>query len=313
MELGVRVFVPMDALVYQDSANPRLRFELRPGARGPKDGTYVEINREGLRDREIPVEKPADEFRLVIVGDQFTFGTGVPVEKTYVRLLEGTVRVPEGKRLRTINLSYYSYSIEQKVELLCSRIARYQPDYVLFQADENDHVQLPKGLVPFRRLKNFLRARSRFFRLIAQGVFLRRPEVLPEAPPVPEPEPAPEPVPAFVQEQLLRLRQCLEEARVEATIVLFPNLVEPRKRSPEEAQTEGALRSFPHALGLPVYDLAPALRKHPPDSLLQRPWEPRLNKKGHAAAAEALGEYLKRLFKPRKPMPKPKAKPRIAS
>jgi hypothetical protein len=84
-------FVPLDGsaagLLVED---PDLRWRLRPGFRGrlvhPElDGVLVEVNSNGLRDRELQAELPG---QALVLGDSFAFGVGVPAERTLARQLE---------------------------------------------------------------------------------------------------------------------------------------------------------------------------------------------------------------------------------
>src|SRR5262245_60753707 len=95
LELAVRVALPQDAgffdgsAIKRPSARPGLRYELIPGSRTTNYvGVPVSVNRLGLRDREVSVPKPAGTFRILGVGDSVTFGYGVRVEDTYLRILE---------------------------------------------------------------------------------------------------------------------------------------------------------------------------------------------------------------------------------
>lgn len=56
-------------------------------------GRYrVRINSKGWRDVEHELEKPAGTFRIGIIGDSVTFGTGVQLEDIYFRVLEQLLR-----------------------------------------------------------------------------------------------------------------------------------------------------------------------------------------------------------------------------
>lgn len=140
-EAAVRAFVPMDALLYQDSGDPALGFELKPGARGEKMGAEVRISAQGLRDDAVPAEKDPGEARVVVIGGQEAFGLGVPRREGFVAELPG--RIGSRGRVRSVNLSMYSYALPQKVELACRRAAEFRPDVVVLQASEGDSVRLP--------------------------------------------------------------------------------------------------------------------------------------------------------------------------
>ena len=62
----------------------------------------VHINAFGLREREIALDKPAGQKRILCLGDSFTFAWGIPIEKGWVRLLEGKLRA-SGKDIFTVN------------------------------------------------------------------------------------------------------------------------------------------------------------------------------------------------------------------
>ena len=55
----------------------------------------VEHNSLGFRDREFPVEKPAGEYRVLTLGDSFTYGSGVQLEDSWPKQLE---RLLQGSR-----------------------------------------------------------------------------------------------------------------------------------------------------------------------------------------------------------------------
>src|SRR2546423_1188494 len=63
--------------LYQPSDDPRVLFEPRPNFDGFSEGVTVHTNSRGLRERELPLAKPAGTRRVVFVGDSVTFGAGV--------------------------------------------------------------------------------------------------------------------------------------------------------------------------------------------------------------------------------------------
>lgn len=64
-----------------------------PGARGWEScygecEVFVEINDRGLRDYDYPYTKPEGVRRIVFLGDSMTAGMQVPLEDTFVKILE---------------------------------------------------------------------------------------------------------------------------------------------------------------------------------------------------------------------------------
>src|SRR3989442_3392601 len=64
---------------------------LRPNVSGwfRKEGAaYVSINSAGMRDREHTLAKPANTYRIAILGDSFAEALQVPLEHTFWHVLE---------------------------------------------------------------------------------------------------------------------------------------------------------------------------------------------------------------------------------
>ena len=60
----------------KDSNNPLIGHEHRPNKSMELMDVMVDINSDGLRDKEYPVEK-SDKKRIIFLGDSLTFGWGV--------------------------------------------------------------------------------------------------------------------------------------------------------------------------------------------------------------------------------------------
>ena len=56
-------------------------FYMRPGAEVDFLGGHFEINPEGFRTPVVPKEKPAEVYRIAVVGDSVPFGWGVAEER----------------------------------------------------------------------------------------------------------------------------------------------------------------------------------------------------------------------------------------
>lgn len=89
----------------------------------------VYINSIGIRDRELPRER-GDAYRILAIGDSYTYGWGVDIENTWMRMLEQRLR-ESGKEVEILNLGkpgsgppFYSEIAEKAIPLL-------RPDLVL--------------------------------------------------------------------------------------------------------------------------------------------------------------------------------------
>jgi len=307
-ELAARGYYRENALVYRDSENPGLGFELLPGSGGLKNGVRVSINADGMRDAAVTVPKPDAERRVVVVGGQETFGVGVDEEATFARLagsgLEGTGPV------RVINLSMYSYNLAQKVELACERLARLQPDLVVLQASDSDTGSLPAPALNAPRLKNWVRGHSALARRAAEGRYLRAtdgtavPSTTTVASAAAEP-PAASTAPATAsgeaheaQEHLRRLWACIKASGAGGAVMMMSS---PTGEG-QVSETAKGLKAGAKELGLPYIDAGPAIRKLPAGERTLG-GTPFLSPAAHRAAAAELQRALKPLLRPKKSRP----------
>ena len=87
------------------------------------------INALGLRDREIP-PKRRDTFRIIAIGDSYTYGWGVEIEDTWLRRLEARLRAA-GHRVETINLGKPGIGPPDYAQLAEKVIPLLRPDLVI--------------------------------------------------------------------------------------------------------------------------------------------------------------------------------------
>ena len=76
-------------------------------------------------------EKPADEFRVLVIGDSSVWGTLLRPEETLSAQLNAAAPTFCGKTARFYNLGYPTISVTKDL-LLLDYAARYQPDYILW-------------------------------------------------------------------------------------------------------------------------------------------------------------------------------------
>lgn len=122
--------------------------ELRSGFDGLYDGllvkvptTRIKINSQGFRDREFPAEKPAGTYRIVAIGDSFTFGIGVKAEDTFPKVLERMLdseSAVNGCKVEVLNFGVPGYNTAQEVRLFSRKALNFFPDMVLLSFVLND-------------------------------------------------------------------------------------------------------------------------------------------------------------------------------
>jgi hypothetical protein len=98
----------------------------RPGAVAPMGDGLVTLNAKGYRGRELPLPKPADRVRVVVLGDSIAFGYGVADEQAFPRLLD--VR---DNGLDAANLGMEGYGPGQELLVLEREGLGNDPDVVV--------------------------------------------------------------------------------------------------------------------------------------------------------------------------------------
>jgi len=149
VEGWLRYTIPpmQEGRLYEYSAQSK-RFKLmKPLADMRIFGARVQTNDQGFRDRQanIPAKQPG-EFRIVVLGDSFTFGPGVEYEHLYTSLL-GSRLARSHPEVKVINLAVEGYNIIQYEAVLEEVGLRLKPDLVLlalfpvndFEMDDYDH------------------------------------------------------------------------------------------------------------------------------------------------------------------------------
>ena len=112
--------------------------------RHPESVTYmlgdnqVTINANDLRDADIPYLKPANEKRILVLGDSVTFGWGVSQGEAFSDQMEPLLREQTGTQWQVINAGVNGYNTEQEAAYLRKDGMRYSPDYVLLVYVSND-------------------------------------------------------------------------------------------------------------------------------------------------------------------------------
>jgi lysophospholipase L1-like esterase len=126
--------------------------------------TLIKINSEGLRDYEHQKDKKSSLFRILVMGDSFTFGLGVNSEETYAKVLETLLNqnlaAKTQKKYEVINAGIDGYGTEQEYFYLKELGNQYRPDLVIVGLYANDITDVMQT-IPFIYNKN--RIKTRFY------------------------------------------------------------------------------------------------------------------------------------------------------
>lgn len=94
-------------------------------------GVKIEINSHGLRDVERSWAKEKGEYRILGLGDSFTYGSLLELEETFIKQLESLLKA-DGKRIDVINAGVIGYNLFQSLTYLKQRGIKYHPDLVIY-------------------------------------------------------------------------------------------------------------------------------------------------------------------------------------
>jgi hypothetical protein len=116
--------------------------DLVPSTSTVLGGAPCTSNSLGMRDREYQRAKPANTYRIVLLGASNDMGTGVKDDQTYENLVEDRLntRVPDERysRYEILNLSVPADSILQRVLRLEQEGFQFQPDAAILSVTAVD-------------------------------------------------------------------------------------------------------------------------------------------------------------------------------
>lgn len=95
-------------------------------------GPAIVSNQLGFREREIPPRSP-DRYRIVVVGDSFTWGQGIEEGERFSNLLAGSL----GSRYEVFNFGRPGNDMPQHLDVLDQALP-VSPDFIVLQLYIND-------------------------------------------------------------------------------------------------------------------------------------------------------------------------------
>lgn len=125
-------------------ARVRMRYDRPRGPDFDADGCVtIAINSLGFRDDEVPVDKPAGEFRVLTIGDSFTYGWGVPVDACWPQVLEHELRLRQPLQVVNAGFATGAPTPDGYDAWFASAGHRLAPDLVLVGICLNDLGEVP--------------------------------------------------------------------------------------------------------------------------------------------------------------------------
>lgn len=130
----IRAFRLVPVNDYRRLVEPGVAWRMRPHASmvddQPEFKVPIVINAAGYRDREFVTAKPAGRVRLALIGDSFTFGTGVTAEARTSNRLETRLRA-SGLDVEVWNLGLAGLDTWGATDVLIRGAAPARPDWAV--------------------------------------------------------------------------------------------------------------------------------------------------------------------------------------
>ena len=242
---------------------------------------WEDFNRDGLRDRAHPVDKPAGTYRVIGLGDSVTLGYGFPRAQAWPQQLQALVDA-RGPGVEVFNVAIIGWSTRQE-RYAYERIARrYHPDAVVLAIVLNDMEDLANNLSRPPAFVSALFRRSALVRRLvnAEGREIESIEELFEQPETAKVTRGYE----LMFDEIRRLRDEVRADGGRLTLMVLPEAdqVGPHPHPPLPEERIGV---FARAEGLPVLDPLPALRAVGPSAYMDRV---HLTPAGSARVADAV-------------------------
>lgn len=123
-----------------------LHVKLKPNCNLTSDGGVVKIrpfqiftNSKGFRDREFNFSHSKDIFRIVAIGDSFTFGQGVSNEEAWPKILEQILNTNSNGSIKyeVLNFGIPGYNLKE-YSIIVQEAIKYSPDLILIGYVGND-------------------------------------------------------------------------------------------------------------------------------------------------------------------------------
>jgi hypothetical protein len=161
--------------------------KLLPSIQVTFKGATVTTNSWGMRDREYTLEKPAHTYRMALLGDSHTLGSGVNDEEVYSWLVEERLNrespVDGGLSYEILNFAVPGSGPIHKLATLEDRALRFRPDAVIYAGTDlyefkwaiRDLVSISHGEpVPYPELLTITQEADVYKRLLPEAIVKNR-------------------------------------------------------------------------------------------------------------------------------------------
>jgi len=154
---------------------PRPNSVAKGGSTGGEFSFEHAHNSMGFRDREFPLEKSSGVFRILVIGDSFTYGIGAAFKDTYPKKLEMLLNQNSETKVEVINAGMPRYFPEAERLLLEHYGLRFNPDLIVVNFSPNDLEETALGIEAVKPHPRYGFLMTKEARMLGDtGVFLFR-------------------------------------------------------------------------------------------------------------------------------------------
>lgn len=159
--LGSAAIIPMSkaSLSFPDSNKYSYFYELSEGVIATESAAWLphevphQYNLDGLNDlSNYEIIKPSATFRIITLGDSFTFGMWVSTSENYSEKLEGMLNAkltcPGIDHFEVLNMGVPGYDIAYSAERFRRRGVKYAPDLLLWYIRDDDFFIINEEFYP---------------------------------------------------------------------------------------------------------------------------------------------------------------------
>jgi lysophospholipase L1-like esterase len=277
-----------------------------------RNGVLVETNSHGQRGGEYAPAKGDQLFRVIGLGDSYTFGTGVPFPDTYLEVLRGLLeqdRPQTGLDYEVLNFGVEGYNTRQEAAYFASEGPVLKPDLVLLGYLFNDidanpsPTDAPAPAGPTGGRKSLTRAiislkdRSHLFAFLSPrlGAWLRKLGMRQHGYVGAYANEFREDGDAWRQsrEEILRLRAQVEAGGGRFALIIFPAFVSLGRKEYPLLPYHQAVSRFCQEQGIPYVDIYPFFADEKGRDFWINLIDPHPNAKADRRVGEILYRFLK--------------------
>lgn len=261
-----------------------LRDEIVPSVSIIFHGAKLTTNRWGMRDKEYEKKKPAQTYRIAVLGASHVFGSGVADHETFEWLLEDRLnRENKGGHVKyeILNFASPGYSPLQELVVFEKKVLDFEPDALFYIATPREDISsarhlaspaLRKVAMPYEYLNSILQKAGIVGKMPEDEAFKRLKRHGDE----------------IISWLYPRFAEICKSHHILPVYVYGPVVHKIEK----DAEKDARWMNLAKALGFAVLDISDAFEKHSVEALRVAEWDMHPNAEAHRLLAERLYRAL---------------------